>query len=135
MLKQAEVSAYENKKMFPLNMPETFDCVIPIRLAASCNVDLGTVQSVSADNTDTKAYCPMCGKPLFTSPKVMGCKACPFRLFPQIAGKTLTATQIEALLMRGKTGVIKGFRSKAGKSFDALLRLFSSKETEIPVFV
>ncbi|AWK15604.1 DNA topoisomerase 3 [Candidatus Fukatsuia symbiotica] len=94
------------------------------------NVDLGTVQSVSADNTDTKAYCPMCGKPLFTSSKVMGCKACPFRLFPKIAGKTLTATQIEALLMKGKTGVIKGFRSKAGKSFDALLRLNGEGKVE-----
>ncbi|MEN3262708.1 DNA topoisomerase 3 [Sodalis endosymbiont of Spalangia cameroni] len=86
-------------------------------------VDLGAVQSVSVDTQAINARCPMCGEALFASAKVVRCKACTFRLWPQIAGKTLTTTQIETLLTKGKTGVIKGFKSKAGKAFDAPLQL------------
>uniref|UniRef100_A0A1A9Z2B8 DNA topoisomerase n=1 Tax=Glossina pallidipes TaxID=7398 RepID=A0A1A9Z2B8_GLOPL len=86
-------------------------------------VDLGAVQSVSVDTQAINARCPMCGEALFASAKVVKCKACTFRLWPQIAGKTLTTTQIETLLTKGKTRVIKGFKSKAGKAFDAPLQL------------
>jgi DNA topoisomerase-3 len=45
------------------------------------------------------------------------------RLYPQVAGKTLTLNQVESLLTTGRTAVIKGFKSKAGKAFDAPLQL------------
>ena len=38
-------------------------------------------------------------------------------------GKTLTDNQLETLIAKGKTGLIKGFTSKAGKKFDAMLTL------------
>lgn len=44
---------------------------------------------------------------------------CGLPIFRQIAGKTLTDSQMTTLLSRGRTGVIKGFTSKAGKTFDA----------------
>ncbi len=40
-----------------------------------------------------------------------------------MAGKNLTATQVKTLL-----AVIKGFKSKAGKSFDARLKLTVRKD-------
>ncbi|MNO00161.1 DNA topoisomerase III [compost metagenome] len=54
---------------------------------------------------------------------MVACKACDFRLFPVIAEKALTDGQIEQLLAKGKTGVIKGFKSKSGSAFEAVLRL------------
>lgn len=72
----------------------------------------------------------MCGKALFATPKVVGCKECAFRLYPVVAQKTLTQLQIETLLTKGKTGVIKGFKSKAGKYFDAPLQLTGEGKIE-----
>ena len=46
---------------------------------------------------------------------------CGFKAPAEICKKRLTAAQITALLTKGRTGVIKGFKSKAGKSFSAVL--------------
>ncbi len=40
-----------------------------------------------------------------------------------VAGKTLTEAQIRELVRKGRTKVLKGFKSKAGKTFDAALVL------------
>lgn len=48
---------------------------------------------------------------------------CGFRFQRTIAGKNLTDTNIRKLLVNGKTSVIKGFRSREGKYFDAILSL------------
>ena len=40
-----------------------------------------------------------------------------------IGGKRLTEKQVRALIGKGKTGLLKGFKSKSGKKFDARLRL------------
>ncbi|KPC34706.1 Orf50 [Pseudomonas syringae pv. cilantro] len=66
----------------------------------------------------------MCGSELAVTPRVIGCRACPFKFHPEVSGKMLSPGQIEALLTNGKTGVLKGFHSKkTGKSFDAALKL------------
>ncbi|EJX5188395.1 DNA topoisomerase 3 [Salmonella enterica] len=89
------------------------------------NVNIGAITSIPTQSAGAaiKARCPMCGNALFATPKVYGCKSCAFRLYPQVAGKTLTLNQVESLLTTGRTAVIKGFKSKAGKAFDAPLQL------------
>lgn len=71
--------------------------------------------------------CPLCGKPIRENPKSYGCtgwkEGCKFNLWKTVAGKTLTQKQIQKLLNDGITNEIKGFKSKAGKSFDAKLKL------------
>ncbi len=42
-----------------------------------------------------------------------------------MAGKKLTEKQILALVGKGRTGLIKGFRNRAGNKFEARLRLDS----------
>lgn len=68
--------------------------------------------------------CPKCGsgKMQFYA-KVVKCDntACELPVFRSVAGKQLTDAQIADLLNAGKTGVIKGFTSKAGKPFEASL--------------
>ena len=44
---------------------------------------------------------------------------CALPVFRQIAGRTLTDTEMTDLLANGKTGVLSGFKSKQGKPFSA----------------
>ena len=48
---------------------------------------------------------------------------CGFTLFRNKGGKELSDKQLAELLTKGRTGVIKGFRSREGKAFDASLVL------------
>ena len=57
--------------------------------------------------------------------KVVKCDnpACDYHVFREKAGKELTNDQLKVLLTEGKTGIIKGFKSKQGNSFDAVVIL------------
>ncbi len=70
--------------------------------------------------------CPRCGGDVIEGQKGYGCsnwkEGCSFVVWKnEICGKKLTSTQIKSLLKKGKTPLIKGFKSKNGKSFSALL--------------
>lgn len=69
--------------------------------------------------------CPKCksGKVIFF-PKVAKCNNtdCGLMVFRNRSEKELSDKQITDLLITGKTSVIKGFKSKSGKSFDAALK-------------
>ncbi|KMK87261.1 DNA topoisomerase III [Pectobacterium atrosepticum ICMP 1526] len=73
----------------------------------------------------SQLICPNCGGSVVNNGKRVSCtKNCGFGIWTTISGVSLAAAQIEALLIKGKTGVIKGFvSSKTGKSFDAALKL------------
>ncbi|KAA6326110.1 DNA topoisomerase 3 [termite gut metagenome] len=69
--------------------------------------------------------CPKCKvSPIRFSPKVVKCSNanCGLIVFRSKSEKQLSDKQIKDLLTTGKTPVIKGFKSKAGKSFDASLK-------------
>lgn len=89
------------------------------------NVDVANIQiQVQAPAFQISAKCPMCGGELAITSKVVACKGCVFKVWPQISGKTLTSIQLETLLTEGKTATLKGFKStKNGTTFDAALRL------------
>ena len=77
--------------------------------------------------------CPKCGKGTMQFyKKVVKCDnpACDCHVFREKAGKELTDAQLKDLLTEGRTGLIKGFKSKQGNSFDAVLRLSDQFETE-----
>lgn len=76
------------------------------------------------------AKCPLCGGEIGTTPFGFGCSnykkddpdSCKFSI-GKIAEKELTEEQVLELLNNGKTGTIRGFKSKSGKKFDACLIL------------
>lgn len=95
------------------------------------NVDLGNLQAPARETPpQLAARCPMCGNELVVTTRQIGCRGCQFKLYPEISGKVLTFGQIETLLTKGKTGVLKGFKSKAGKPFDAGLKLNHEAKVE-----
>ena len=77
--------------------------------------------------------CPKCGLPINFYPKVAKCSGnntasgatpdCDLILFTSLAGKTLSNDVLQLLLQGKQTATIKGFKSKAGKHFDAALVL------------
>ena len=76
--------------------------------------------------------CPTCNKGYIRfNDKAAGCteykNGCKFVVWRTISEKKLSDNQIKTLIEKGKTPVIKGFKSKAGKSFDASLILSEGK--------
>jgi DNA topoisomerase-3 len=70
--------------------------------------------------------CPRCGGPVIEGKKGYGCanwkSGCQFVVWKTpICGKVLTKTQLKSLLKKGKTPLIKGFKSQSGQSFAAYL--------------
>ena len=81
---------------------------------------------VSVAPSESEYPCPKCrnSRVLFF-PKVVKCADvdCGFTLFRNKGGKELSDKQLAELLTKGRTGVIKGFKSRDGKAFDASLVL------------
>lgn len=88
------------------------------------------VLKTEADEIDSIGMCPVCGRPIRKHSWGYGCtgykEGCKFSI-STIAGKKISETQVKALLTKGETGVIKGFVSKAGKKFDAKLKIENGK--------
>lgn len=79
-----------------------------------------------------KLICPSCSKgEIVEREKFFGCtnwkEGCKFSINKEISGKKLTKKNIEELVLKGKTGIIKGFKNKAEKEFDAILKLENNK--------
>lgn len=77
----------------------------------------------------TNLVCPKCGAAkVLIYEKVAKCRNvdCSLTIFRNKCGKQLTEKHIADLLTNRKTGLIKGFKSKEGKSFDASLILDDS---------
>ena len=71
--------------------------------------------------------CPNCGQQVCENTRGFGCSSwksgCKFQIWSPVAGKKLSAALVKQLLSTGQTSTIKGFKSKAGKSFAAGLEL------------
>jgi DNA topoisomerase-3 len=71
--------------------------------------------------------CPLCGSEVVEGPKSFGCSrwkdGCRFAIWKRIAGKTISIKTAQTLLKSGRTPLLKGFKSRSGKAFDASLKL------------
>jgi DNA topoisomerase-3 len=71
--------------------------------------------------------CPLCGSVVVDQGKSYGCSewrsGCRFAIWKRISGKFIGTRSARALLRDGRTSVLKGFESKAGKRFEARLKL------------
>lgn len=86
----------------------------------------------SKDSEGNDLKCPKCSGAIKVLPNMAICQdeECGWRLWRTIAGKTVTDTMLQALLQKGSTAIIKGFRSKTGKTFNASLKLNGNGEVE-----
>ena len=93
------------------------------------------VNEIKAQDAATSSFntgkgigvCPQCGKPVIENKKAYGCsgwkEGCSFTIWKQIAGKNISQAQARKIISKGKSDLIKGFKSKKGTEFDAYLEL------------
>jgi DNA topoisomerase-3 len=102
--------------------PPTFRQAIEVYTRQITKELLDISVTVAGDNS---CVCPKCksGKVIFY-PKVAKCSDtdCGLIIFRNKSEKLLSDKQVTDLLAKGKTSIIKGFKSKSGKSFDAALK-------------
>lgn len=89
--------------------------------------------AVTYEQVDSKSaaseigVCPACAGSISETKKGYGCSnwqnGCKFVIWKTIAGKKISQVMARKLLTSGETAVLKGFKSKAGKSFSAKLKL------------
>lgn len=88
----------------------------------TCRISKGALNGKPAPN------CPCCDGALQVNKKAVSCqKDCGFILWRNVAGKDLSDVNLVDLIVKGKTKVIKGFKSKQGKDFNA--RILFDKAT------
>lgn len=91
---------------------------------------INSSRNVVIEKSDTRTIlckCPFCGGNVIEHERAYSCdkwkEGCKFTIWKNIASKKLTQKQAIQLIEKGKTGKIKGFKSKAGKKFEAFLKL------------
>jgi DNA topoisomerase-3 len=87
--------------------------------------------------------CPACGTPVRETPMVFACdtgRSCTFVVYKTMSTRKISARMVKQLLKDGRSELVKGFKSKAGKPFDAALEwregkvqfAFAPREIEAP---
>ena len=82
--------------------------------------------------------CPICGGDIVATPFGFGCanyvkddpNSCRFSV-GKMAEKALTEANVKELLTNGRTGTIRGFKSKSGKKFDARVALAKDEKGKV----
>ena len=116
-----------------------FDACLKLSKADDGKVSVGFDFSDVEPEILPDVTCPACGGAIKKTSFGYGCvnydpqneNSCRFSI-GKIAGKNLSATSVKQLLTEGHTDTIRGFKSKAGKKFDACLCL-EKDETGRPV--
>jgi len=101
------------------------------RFSQGINSYVGTIcEELLSLSSDQKSYpvyrCPKCGqKSVGIYAKVVKCRheTCGFHVFRDVCGIHLSEDNIRDLISSGRTPILKGLTSKAGKKFNARLAL------------
>ncbi|MNE77885.1 DNA topoisomerase III [compost metagenome] len=87
--------------------------------------------SIAQENLP-KLICPKCKKQqLIIRDKIVKCpdEVCNWVQFRNVCGVQIGIADLEILVNKGKTSLIKGMKSKAGKKFDAYIVLNDNAES------
>lgn len=92
--------------------------------SAALALSEGKLSFIFPENVSENAIkCPKCGSAMRFSEKSLWCPSCRFAVWREVSHKKLSDKQLEALVIKGRTGKISGFVSKAGRPFEAVLVL------------
>jgi DNA topoisomerase-3 len=90
------------------------------------------LQAIVAKTQDSKMECPKCkAKHLIIRDNLVKCpgESCGWVQFRNVCGVTIGLADIEQLVTKGSTQLLKGMKSKSGKSFDAFIVLTENGKT------
>jgi DNA topoisomerase III len=85
--------------------------------------------TTKAPSDGSVGECPLCGSDVVDRPKSYSCsqRSCDLVVWKSVAKKKIGVRTARTLLTNGKTSVLKGFKSKQGRSFNARLVLNGAK--------
>jgi DNA topoisomerase-3 len=95
----------------------------------SSNASKSNASKSNTSNSEAKVIskCPSCEGNIVENAKAYGCEnwrsGCKMTIWKKMSGKRISQSQVKKLLKSGKSDVLKGFKSKQGKVFDARLVL------------
>ncbi|ECG9331108.1 DNA topoisomerase III [Salmonella enterica] len=101
------------------------------RLVESASINISASEAprpkTALDRLSVK--CPACNSDLVLTAKACNCTGCKFKIWLEFRGKKLTQKQIENIISKGKSGEIKGFKSKKTDSTYSMFVTLANKET------
>ena len=75
--------------------------------------------------------CPVCGSDIVVGSKAYGCSnwrnGCKFVIWKTMASRVITEEEARTVLVAGSSDLLSGFKSKAGKGFEAKLKVVGSE--------
>jgi DNA topoisomerase-3 len=85
----------------------------------------GFVPDEQVENIEPFGACPKCGKPLQERFKTFECvnDDCDFVVWKTVASRMFSRAEVETLIKDRKIGPLSGFRSKANRRFDTIVKL------------
>lgn len=75
--------------------------------------------------------CPNCGGELHETYKTFQCQKCNWSVYKIILGRQFEPEEVETLIRDGRAGPLRGFRSKLGRPFDAMMKLGPKPELKV----
>ena len=100
----------------------TAELVEAIR-AAEFSTSVRAALAPAAPDGAVVGQCPRCQAEVRAAARGWGCTSCSVYIANLVARRDISLTLARSLLKDGQTKVIKGFKSRAGKTFSAALRL------------
>ena len=83
-------------------------------------------RQVEGEGSRRLGPCPLCGSEVVEQERSFRCsggeQGCGFAIWKMIAGKRIGVRIPQALVGEGESAVLKGFKSKSGKSFDCAIK-------------
>lgn len=101
------------------------------RMVESASINITATEQTASKTQLSRltVTCPSCNSELVMTAKACNCTGCKFRIWLEYRGKNLTQKQIEAIISKGKSGEIKGFKSKKNDSTYSMFILLKDKST------
>lgn len=93
------------------------------------NGQIGIVTREAKILEDAVGQCPLCSGSVIEKFQCYSCVDCDFAIWKKIAKRKISTTLAQILMKKGRSQVLKGFRSKANKPFSAALVLKEGKVT------
>lgn len=85
----------------------------------------------SSGDEDALGACPVCSGDVIIGNKAYGCSnwrnGCKFVIWKTMAQREISETEAKQVLDQGASDTLKGFKSKAGKDFDAKLKVVGNE--------
>ena len=83
------------------------------------------LDTIPGDFGKLTTRCPRCGGEIHETYKTFQCQSpnCEWALYKIILGRQFEPHEVEDLITQGRAGPLRGFRSKLGRPFDAMMKL------------